>query len=231
MHKCLMYALFFATASACFLPLASPGLKADIGPAVAVNQSAAPQPALSLTAGLSLASILEPRALFGLDVGTGYLLSYTSSIKRLDGAYLEAGAWHPLGPHTRLGATGRAELLLNGSGVGLGGVAHLAFEWFIRKQGDFTSGPRTGCEEHPRVPRPGDPPRDPGQPAPTETQCPKQGLLVGSTYGNSGVGVWLDAGVRQLPGGGGPSIQLALGLSVRLPAAWGYLFWFPFFGV
>lgn len=227
----LLFLLLACSGQGCMLPFASPGIRADIGPGLGVTNRET-RASLALSTGFSLASVLRPTLAPapGLDLGAGYLLSYSPAL-RTDGGYLEGGAWYGLGSQFRLGFTGRGEFLIglrDGTlRAGAGGALRISLEWFVHRQGEFSSGSlEPVCRQEVRPARVDDRPGEPGQPPSSEVRCHKQSLLTGSTYGNSGLGLWMEAGLRQLPGDVF-SFRGAIGLSVRIPAAWGYLFWWP----
>ncbi len=178
-------------------PFAAPGLRGDVGVAAA-TASHAVNPSLHVTAGASAASVV-PMPGWPVDFGAGYVLFFPSAPGAVHGAYVDGAYLHALGDGWRLSFGGRAEWLLQErpSGIHAGTGGALRF---AVEQARFVSG-RTSASG-------------------------RDTFVTATSYGNQALGLTAELGVRRLPGAQ-QSVYAMVGLTVRVPAFAGLLFFIP----
>jgi hypothetical protein len=183
-------------------PFISPGLRGDLGISGASIAGKA-APALHATVGASLASII-PDDDFPIDVGLSYVLFVADYRFPVNGLAADVAWLHHIkktAVRTSLGA--RAELLLQdreGLALGSGGAVRFAVELMGASSGDFSS---------------------------THGNTGGLSWVGGYHIGTVGFGLYVEAGVRRLPGAIF-SWYGSLGFTFRLPTAIGVAVFIPF---
>ena len=183
-------------------PYVLPGLRADVGAEVAAVTGRPVKPALHLTTGVSLGSVLrEPR---WYDVSAGYVLFYPSDHDTVHGGFVDVAWLKRFGGLLQLSVGPRVEALFQerdkGLHGGVGGALRVALEGiaFTDKSFESNSGSSGGL-----------------------------GFVVGQNYGNLALGVSTEVGVRRLPGKLYSGYAM-IAVTFRLPASAGFALFIPF---